>query len=127
MTQPSNLTNHPDAAGVAEMAPEGEVSRLGRLLEGLVQRSRLLSRIMLVIMAALVIANIIYPAGYDRFFWETLGGAGAMYGIFSCVVIVVVAKFLGYKLLYRPENYYDNEREAGQLIGDPKARETGHD
>ncbi len=127
MTQPSNLTSHRDANGAAQVAPDGEVSRLGRFLEGMVQRSRLLSRIMLAIMAALVIANIIYPAGYDRFFWETLGGAGAIYGLFSCFVIVVVSKFLGYKLLYRPEDYFDNEREGNDLIGDPKGREAGHD
>ncbi|MDP2416039.1 MAG: hypothetical protein U1D25_17865 [Hydrogenophaga sp.] len=127
MTQASQPTHNPDAATAAKMEPEMEITRLGRFLEGMVQRSRLLSRIMLGIMAALVIANLIYPAGYDRFFWETLGGAGAMYGLFSCFVIVVVSKFLGYKLLYRPEDYFDNEREASQLIGDPKTRETGHD
>jgi len=127
MTPASPPTHNPDAYTAAKMTPESETTRLGRFLEGMVQRSRLLSRIMLVIMAALVIANIIYPAGYDRFFWETLGGAGAMYGIFSCFVIVAVSKFLGYKLLYRPEDYFDNERQASQLIGDPKARDAGHD
>jgi len=127
MTPASHPTPNPSAATAAKMEPEMEITRLGRFLEGMVQRSRLLSRIMLAIMAALVIANIIYPAGYDRFFWETLGGAGAMYGLFSCFVIVVVSKFLGYKLLYRPEDYFDNEREASQLIGDPQARDAGHD
>jgi len=127
MTQPADKTTTPSATSAQKMEPEMHVSRLGRFLEGLVMRSRLLSRIMLAIMAALVIANIIYPAGYDRFFWETLGGAGAIYGLFACFVIVVVSKFLGYKLLYRPEDYFDNERQDHPLIGDPKAREAGHD
>lgn len=105
-------------------APEPGLSALGRLLQALHDRSRLLSRVMLAIMAALVIADIAIPSGYDRFFWESLSGAGAVYGLFACVVIVVVSKFLGYKLLYRPEDYFDNERRENPLVGDPKARET---
>lgn len=127
MTPSSNASRPPDAPDADKLPPEGEVSGLGRFLESLVQRSRLLSRVMLAIMAALVIANIIYPAGYDRFFWETLGGAGAIYGLFACFVIVVVSKFLGYKLLYRPEDYFDNEQQGNDLIGDPKAREAGNE
>jgi hypothetical protein len=123
MTQTRKETHEP-AAGVR---PEPELSALGRLLQALHDRSRLLSRIMLAIMAALVIADIAIPSGYDRFFWESLSGAGAVYGLFACVVIVVVSKFLGYKLLYRDENYFDNEQRENPLIGDPKAREAGDD
>ncbi len=104
-----------------------EINGLGRLLEALHDRSRLLSRVMLVIMALLVIVDIAVPAGYDRFFWESLSGAGAVYGLFACVVIVVVSKFLGYRLLYRPEDYFDNERRRNELIGNPESREGGHD
>jgi hypothetical protein len=38
-----------------------------------------------------------------------------------------VSKFLGYKLLYRPENYFDEEKKGNALIGDPASREAGHD
>lgn len=104
-----------------------KINKLGRTLEWMVNHSKLMSGIMLVIMVALVIANFIFPAGYDRFFWESLPGAGAVYGLFSCVVIVVVSKFLGYKFLYRPEDYYDNENKANELTGDPAKREDRHD
>lgn len=104
-----------------------ELTLLGKWLHAMVRNSKLLSRIMLVIMALLVVADLAIPTGYDRFFWEKIGGAGALYGLFACVVIVVVSKFLGYQLLYRPEDYFDNEREAGPLTGDPKAREHGHE
>lgn len=104
-----------------------KISRLGRILEWMVNHSKLLSRVMLIIMALLVIANFIFPAGYDRFFWESLPGAGAVYGIFSCFVIVVVSKFLGYKFLYRPEDYYDNESKPNSLTGDPAKREAQDD
>ncbi|MDP2397105.1 MAG: hypothetical protein Q8M53_01965 [Burkholderiales bacterium] len=127
MTPPPEHDGNPAVHSAVKMEPEMEVTRLGRFLEGLVNRSRLLSKIMLVIMAALVVADIAIPTGYDRFFWERLGGAGALYGLFACFVIVVVSKFLGYKLLYRPEDYFDNERQGNKLIGDPQAREAGHD
>jgi hypothetical protein len=137
MTRPDTATDVPGStrpatppgtqAAVAIAAPEREtttLSPLGRFLEALVKRSRLLSRVMLALMAALVIADLAIPTGYDRFFWERLGGAGAVYGLFACFVIVVVSKFLGYKLLYRPEDYFDNERQGNALIGDPESREA---
>jgi membrane protein implicated in regulation of membrane protease activity len=104
-----------------------KLTPLGRFLEGLHQRAKLLSRIMLAIMACLVIADIFIPSGYDRFWWESVSGAGAVYGLFACVVIVVVSKFLGYKFLYRPENYFDDQRKGNELIGDPKTRGQDHD
>jgi hypothetical protein len=125
MTRPASAPHTPAAAKAAAMEPDMEVSRLGRFLEALVERSRLLSRIMLALMAALVVADLAIPTGYDRFFWERLGGAGAVYGLFACVVIVVVSKFLGYRLLYRPEDYFDNEKQGNDLIGDPMSREAG--
>lgn len=103
------------------------VNKLGKLLEWMVENSRLLSRIMLLIMAGLVITNFIFPTGYDRFFWESLPAAGAIYGLFSCVVIVVISKFLGYKFLYRPEDYYDNESRPNELTGNPADRENRDD
>jgi hypothetical protein len=104
-----------------------KINKLGLTLEWMVNHSKLMSGIMLVIMAAIVIANFIFPAGYDRFFWESLPGAGAVYGLFSCVVIVVISKFLGYKFLYRPEDFYDNENKANELTGDPADRENRYD
>jgi hypothetical protein len=102
-------------------------SKLAKVLEKMVANAKLISRIMLLIMAGLVIANILFPVGYDRFFWESIPGAGAIYGLLAAVVIVLVSKLLGYKLLFRPENYYDNEKKGNALIGDPAKREQNHD
>lgn len=102
-----------------------KLTKLGRALEWMHDRAKLLSRLMLVVMAVLVIANFIFPAGYDRFFWESIPGAGAIYGLVSCVVIIAVSKFLGDKFLYRPEDYYDNENKPNVLTGDPLKREAG--
>ncbi|MCC5861627.1 MAG: hypothetical protein JJT93_06925 [Gammaproteobacteria bacterium] len=80
---------------------------LGRLLQAMVERGVLLRRIMYVVLAGLVIADIVVPSKYDRFPWESIGGFGAFYGFISCVLIIVVSKALGYLLLYRSEDYYD--------------------
>jgi len=104
-----------------------KVNKLGRMLEWMVDHSKLLGRVTLTVMALLVIANFIFPAGYDRFFWESLPGAGAFYGLFCSFVIVGVSKFLAYKLLYRPEDYYDNDNKPNSLTGDPSKREAQDD
>jgi len=45
-----------------------KLSKLGRALEWMHDHSKLFSGVMLVAMALLVIANFVFPAGYDRFF-----------------------------------------------------------
>lgn len=82
--------------------------RLGKLLEYLVARRRVLSWLMLTIMAVLVVLDIVLPSHYDRFPWEGIGGFGAIYGFLACTIIVVVSKALGSALLNRPEDYYDD-------------------
>jgi hypothetical protein len=81
---------------------------LGRLLQALVQRGTLLRRIAWVVLIGLVVADIAVPSKYDRFPWESIGGFGAIYGLLACVLIIVVSKALGYLLLYRSEDYYDD-------------------
>jgi hypothetical protein len=95
---------------------------IGKFLEVLVKNGRLLSWIMLAVMAALVVADILTPSDYDRFFWEQIGGFGAIYGFLACVVIIVVSKALGYTLLYRAEDYYDHELDGHEMSGDPRDR-----
>lgn len=83
--------------------------RLARLLEWLVQRSRMLSLALLVIMAGLVLADIVTEPAYVRFPWDRLGGFAAVYGFIACIVIIALAKGLGQAFLYQPEDYYDND------------------
>jgi hypothetical protein len=100
---------------------------LGKLLDALVARKTLLKRLMWVVLAGLVIADLLIPSKYDRFPWESIGGFGAFYGFISCVLIVVVSKALGYAALYRDEDYYGEagggRPSEGEL--DAGAREPG--
>ena len=81
---------------------------MGRFLEFLVSKTKTLRWIMFGILVFLVILDVITPAAYERFPWDGIGGFGAVYGFISCVLIIVVSKALGYALLYRPEDYYDD-------------------
>lgn len=82
--------------------------KVGKLLEFLVSKARILRWIMFGILALLVVLDLLTPAKYQRFPWDDIGGFGALYGFVSCVLIIVVSKALGYALLYRPEDYYDD-------------------
>ncbi|WP_199271655.1 hypothetical protein [Paraglaciecola sp. L3A3] len=58
-----------------------------------------------VVLALVVLAQtVIYVKGYFGF--DAWFGFGAVYGFVSCLVMVLVAKLLGF-VLKRPENYYD--------------------
>ena len=81
---------------------------LGRFLEYLVDRRRILAWIMCGVLALLVILDFVIPSGYDRFWWESVSGFGAVYGFISCALIIVVSKALGKAFLNRPEDYYDD-------------------
>jgi len=43
-----------------------------------------------------------------HFWFEDIPGWGSIYGLISCVAIIVVSKLLGKLWLARPENYYDS-------------------
>jgi uncharacterized membrane protein len=59
-----------------------------------------------VVLAATVFAQLfVYIKGY--FVVDGWFGFGAVFGLLSCVAMVVVAKFLGV-VLKRPEDYYDD-------------------
>lgn len=44
---------------------------------------------------------------HPHYGWEKLFGAYALYGFFSCVIIVIFSKLLGKLWLQKPEDYYD--------------------
>ena len=82
--------------------------KLGEILEFIASKTRILRWVMFGILALLVILDMLTPSKYQRFPWDDIGGFGAIYGLVSCVLIIVVSKALGYALLYRREDYYDD-------------------
>jgi len=91
-----------------------------KLLDMLVRHSTLLKWGLLGFMAALVVTDLILPSDYDRFAWESWGGFGAFFGALACLILIAGAKGLGFGLVYRDENYYDNELDGHEMRGDPR-------
>lgn len=50
----------------------------------------------------------LFGTDHAHFWFEDLLAWGSLYGLVSCVAIIVVSKFLGKLWLTRPENYYDS-------------------
>jgi hypothetical protein len=63
-------------------------------------------------LAACALAEIAVPhlfsADRAHFWFEDVPAWGSLYGLVSCVLIVVVSKLLGKLWLTRPDNYYDS-------------------
>ena len=84
---------------------------LERLLENPVR----LARIKLWFYVGLVVVALgevalpqVFQGFHGHFWFEDLPAWGSLYGVLSCVVIIVVSKFLGKVWLMRRENYYDS-------------------
>ena len=62
-------------------------------------------------LAALALSEVVVPLlfGTDaaHFWFEDVPAWGSLYGLVSCVLIIVVSKLLGKLWLMRRENYYD--------------------
>ena len=60
---------------------------------------------------AVLLAQIVLPHmfhGHSHFWFESIPAWGSLYGLASCVAIIVVSKFLGKVWLMRREDYYDS-------------------
>ncbi len=74
-------------------------------------RFRLLRRIFytgLVLVALGEIAVVyVFHLGHGHFVFENWPAFGSIYGLVSCVLIIVVSKFLGHRGLMKKEDFYD--------------------
>ena len=65
-------------------------------------------RVFYLVLALIVIADFLVPREHAEYFWERLPGWAAVYGLGSCVALILVSKFLGHQGgLMRDEDYYD--------------------
>ena len=63
-------------------------------------------------LAVVALAEIVLPrvfSGDDHHFWfESFPAWGSLYGLLSCVAIIVVSKLIGKVWLMRREDHYDS-------------------
>ncbi|MDP2682047.1 MAG: hypothetical protein Q8P28_04450 [Deltaproteobacteria bacterium] len=66
-----------------------------------------LKKLLYITLAVIVAADFLVPREHAAFFWDDIPGWSAVYGFISCVLIIVVSKFLGHRGLMKKEDYYD--------------------
>jgi hypothetical protein len=65
-----------------------------------------------LVLAGIALGEIVVPrlfhGDHAHFWFEDLPAWGSIYGLISCVVIILVSKLLGKLWLMRREDYYDS-------------------
>ena len=59
-----------------------------------------------IVLAAEIALPLVFP-GHPHFGFERVPGFASLYGLVSCVLIIVVSKFLGKLFLMRREDHHD--------------------
>jgi hypothetical protein len=87
------------------------LNRLERILEDPIRLARL-KRWSIVALALILLAEIVLPlvfhGGHHYFSFESFPGWGSIYGLVSCVAIIVISKLIGKWWLMRREDHYDS-------------------
>ncbi len=55
-----------------------------------------------------IVLPLVFQGAHSHFWFESFPAWGSLYGLASCVAIIVVSKFLGKVWLMRREDYYDS-------------------
>lgn len=71
------------------------------------QNAGRLKKLLYVTLAVVFIADFFVPREHAEFLWDKIPGWGALYGFISCVILIVVSKFIGHVWLMKKEDYYD--------------------
>ena len=70
-------------------------------------RTKTVKKLAYGILVLLVAADFIIPRHEIHFFGDKIPGFWSLYGFISCVLIIVVSKWLGQHWLVRDDDYYD--------------------
>jgi hypothetical protein len=65
-----------------------------------------LASLVVIFLFEVLVVNVLH-LGHPHFGFEEFPGFGSLYGLISCVLIIVVSKLIGKLWLMRPEDYYD--------------------
>ena len=61
-----------------------------------------------IALIAVVLVDLLWREGHGHFFWYSLPGFFAAYGLLGCVTVVLIVKWLGHHWLQRSEDYYED-------------------
>lgn len=71
------------------------------------QNRRFVKGISYIALVLVVAADFVIHRHHVEHFWDRIPGFGAVYGLVSCVVIIIVSKYIGHAWLMKKEDYYD--------------------
>ena len=64
--------------------------------------------VLAVVAAAEIVLPLVVHGGHHHFSFESWPAWGSLYGLISCVAIIVLSKLIGKAWLMRPEDHYDD-------------------
>lgn len=90
---------------------------LGKRLEEILENPARMKRVRQIFYATLVllvVADFFAPRPHAIFPWDLIPGFSAVYGFVSCILIILVSKFIGHSggLMVR-EDFYETASGAG--------------
>ena len=69
--------------------------------------TKIVKKIAYGMLVLLILADFIIPRHEIHFFGDKIPGFWSFFGFISCVLIIVVSKWIGHHWLVRDEDYYD--------------------
>ena len=69
--------------------------------------AKIVKKIAYGMLVLLILADFIIPRYEIHFFGDKIPGFWSLFGFISCVLIIVVSKWIGHHWLVRDEDYYD--------------------
>lgn len=67
-----------------------------------------LKKMLYISLVIIVISDFFAPRPHAHYLWDKIPGWGAVYGFVSCVLIIIVSKFIGHQGgVMKNEDYYD--------------------
>lgn len=68
---------------------------------------RTLKILLYITLIVVAVADFFVEREHVVFLWDEIPGWSAAYGFVSCILLIIVSKFLGHVWLYKKEDYYD--------------------
>ncbi len=84
---------------------------LERLLENPIRFARIKRWFyvgLVIVAVAEIVLALMFPGDHSHFGFERFPAWGSLYGLASCVAIILVSKFIGKVWLMRREDHYDS-------------------
>jgi hypothetical protein len=69
--------------------------------------TKIVKKIAYGMLVLLILVHFIIPRHEIHFFGDKIPGFWSLFGFISCVLIIVVSKWIGHHWLVRDEDYYD--------------------